>query len=118
MQIVRIGLRHAVAAIVQEDQLFGPLHRQRAQQEVIERAEGGSVGADRQCEGRDGDSGESGSLGKAAEGQREVLNHKKLYGTGNEAVQYKTEGIQTDAGASYGPMAMRFIILTVRHPAL
>ena len=52
--------------------------RQGLQQQGVDEAEDGGVGADAESEGEDGDSGEAGRLEKLAEGVAEVGEHGRV----------------------------------------
>ncbi len=53
--------------------LFGTTHRQVAQQQLLDKGEDGSVGADSQCEGEQRDRGKGRPFGKRAQADACVL---------------------------------------------
>jgi hypothetical protein len=59
INVIGVRLRNA-AARIQKDQLIRPLHRQRTQKKLIERAESGCIGPDSQRQRSYGDDRKSG----------------------------------------------------------
>ena len=66
-----------ISAAPKLDQLFGIFHGQEAQQHLIDQGEDGSIRANPQGQGQDGDDGEGRRLGERAEGEADVVSETR-----------------------------------------